>query len=143
MISKHETKSVACDLKSVEADGTFSGYASRFHVADLGRDLVLPGAFRESLTKRVVVQDAFRRLMWALIVARLAELALAVISVIKSVSAAILQWQAVDLGETKGRAESDAAHAEAARRAGERMQTIADQPETRDEIIKRLEEGSA
>lgn len=81
--------------------------------------------------------------MWALIVARLAEFALAVISVIKSVSAAILQWQAIDLGETKGRAESDAAHAEAARRAGERMQTIAGQPETRDEIIKRLEEGSA
>jgi len=40
--TKHETKSVACDLKAVEADGTFSGYASRFGVADLGRDLVLP-----------------------------------------------------------------------------------------------------
>lgn len=47
-----ETKSVACDLKSVEADGTFSGYASRFGVADLGRDLVLPGAFRESIAQR-------------------------------------------------------------------------------------------
>lgn len=52
MISKHETKSVACDLKAVEADGTFSGYASRFNVADLGRDLVLPGAFRESIARR-------------------------------------------------------------------------------------------
>jgi len=40
--TKHETKSVACDLKTVEANGTFSGYASRFGVADLGRDLVLP-----------------------------------------------------------------------------------------------------
>ncbi len=49
---KHETKSVACDLKAVEADGTFSGYASRFGVVDLGRDLVLPGAFRESLAQR-------------------------------------------------------------------------------------------
>jgi HK97 family phage prohead protease len=47
-----ETKSVACDLKAVEADGTFSGYASRFGVVDLGRDLVLPGAFRESLAAR-------------------------------------------------------------------------------------------
>jgi hypothetical protein len=81
--------------------------------------------------------------MWALILARLAELGLAVISVIKSVSAAILQWQAIDLGETKGRAESDAAHAEAARQAGDEMQTIAGRPATRDEIIKRLEEGSA
>jgi HK97 family phage prohead protease len=50
--TKLETKSVACDLKAVEADGTFSGYASRFGVVDLGRDLVLPGAFRESLTSR-------------------------------------------------------------------------------------------
>lgn len=81
--------------------------------------------------------------MWALLVARLAEFALAVISVIKSVSAAIMQWQAIDLGETKGRAESDAAHTEAARQAGERMQTIAERPTSRDEIIKRLEEGSA
>lgn len=47
-----ETKSVACDLKAVEADGTFSGYASRFGVVDMGRDLVLPGAFRDSLAAR-------------------------------------------------------------------------------------------
>jgi phage head maturation protease len=48
----HETKSVACDLKAVEADGSFSGYASRFNVVDLGRDLVLPGAFAESVARR-------------------------------------------------------------------------------------------
>jgi HK97 family phage prohead protease len=48
----HEIKSVACDLKSVEADGTFSGYASRFNVVDLGRDLVLAGAFAQSLRER-------------------------------------------------------------------------------------------
>jgi HK97 family phage prohead protease len=47
-----EQKAVACDLKAVEADGTFSGYASRFGVVDLGRDLVLPGAFAESLARR-------------------------------------------------------------------------------------------
>jgi hypothetical protein len=45
-------KSVACDLKSVEPDGTFSGYASRFNVVDLGRDLVLTGAFTQSLRER-------------------------------------------------------------------------------------------
>jgi HK97 family phage prohead protease len=50
--TRHEIKSVACDLKAVEADGTFSGYASRFGIADLGRDLVLPGAFRDSLAQR-------------------------------------------------------------------------------------------
>lgn len=47
-----ETKAVACDLKAVDADGSFSGYASRFGVVDLGRDLVLPGAFAESLARR-------------------------------------------------------------------------------------------
>jgi len=47
-----ETKAVACDLKAVEADGSFTGYASRFGAIDLGRDLVLPGAFTESLARR-------------------------------------------------------------------------------------------
>src|SRR5690606_40524826 len=47
-----ETKAVACDLKAVDADGSFAGYASRFGVVDLGRDLVLPGAFAESLARR-------------------------------------------------------------------------------------------
>jgi HK97 family phage prohead protease len=48
----NETKAVACDLKAVEPDGSFTGYASRFGVVDLGRDLVLPGAFAESLARR-------------------------------------------------------------------------------------------
>ncbi|ODA66842.1 Caudovirus prohead protease [Methyloligella halotolerans] len=33
----------------MQADGTFSGYASLFGRMDLGRDLVMPGAFAESL----------------------------------------------------------------------------------------------
>jgi HK97 family phage prohead protease len=48
----NETKAVACDLKAVDADGSFTGYASRFGVVDLGRDLVLPGAFGESIARR-------------------------------------------------------------------------------------------
>jgi len=48
----NETKAVSCDLKAVEADGSFTGYASRFGVVDLGRDLVLPGAFAESIARR-------------------------------------------------------------------------------------------
>ena len=47
-----EVKFAPVDLKSVEADGTFSGYASLFGQVDLGQDLVMPGAFRESLTAR-------------------------------------------------------------------------------------------
>ena len=39
-------------LSAVEADGTFTGYASLFNSADLGRDMVMPGAFRASLGKR-------------------------------------------------------------------------------------------
>jgi HK97 family phage prohead protease len=47
-----ELKFTALDLKRVEPDGTFSGYASLFGVEDLGRDVVLAGAFRDSLAKR-------------------------------------------------------------------------------------------
>lgn len=53
--------------------------------------------------------------MWALILARLAELGLAIASAIKSVSAAVIQWRAIALGRTEGRAESEAA----TRRGGE------------------------
>jgi HK97 family phage prohead protease len=47
-----EVKFAPVDLKSVEADGTFCGYASLFGEVDLGQDLVMPGAFRESLVAR-------------------------------------------------------------------------------------------
>lgn len=49
-----EVKFAPCDLKRVEADGTFAGYASLFGEVDLGKDLVMPGAFRESLRLRGV-----------------------------------------------------------------------------------------
>lgn len=47
-----ECKFAALDLKSVAADGTFEGYASLFNREDLGRDIILPGAFRDTLTRR-------------------------------------------------------------------------------------------
>ncbi len=47
-----ERKFARATLSSVEADGTFAGYASLFGRADLGRDMVMPGAFRASLKKR-------------------------------------------------------------------------------------------
>lgn len=47
-----ETKFARAALAAVEEDGTFSGYASLFGKADLGQDVVLPGAFRASLARR-------------------------------------------------------------------------------------------
>jgi HK97 family phage prohead protease len=36
----------------IDAEGRFAGYASRFGTLDEGGDVVLPGAFRRSLTRR-------------------------------------------------------------------------------------------
>ncbi|MGQ7792924.1 HK97 family phage prohead protease [Faunimonas sp. B44] len=51
---RRETKFAPADLTTVDADGTFSGYASLFGAADLARDVVVPGAFAASLRKRGV-----------------------------------------------------------------------------------------
>jgi HK97 family phage prohead protease len=51
-MTDHEHKFTPLDLKRVEPDGTFSGYASLFNTEDMGRDIVLPGAFRDSLRER-------------------------------------------------------------------------------------------
>jgi uncharacterized protein len=40
------------ELKSVTEDGAFEGYASLFNREDLGRDVIQPGAFRDSLAGR-------------------------------------------------------------------------------------------
>ena len=50
--SAPELKFTALDLKQVEPDGTFAGYASLFDTEDMGHDIVLPGAFRDSLRQR-------------------------------------------------------------------------------------------
>ena len=47
-----EVKFCALDLKKVALDGVFEGYASRFNREDLGHDVVLPGAFRDSIAER-------------------------------------------------------------------------------------------
>ena len=49
-----ETKLLAAPLAGVTEDGTFEGYASLFEVADLGKDVVAPGAFSASLARRGV-----------------------------------------------------------------------------------------
>lgn len=47
-----EVKFLSQPLAAVEPDGTFEGYASLFNVPDLGKDVVMPGAFAESLARR-------------------------------------------------------------------------------------------
>ena len=47
-----EVKFTALDLKGVEVDGSFAGYASLFHREDLAGDVVMPGAFTDSLRTR-------------------------------------------------------------------------------------------
>jgi HK97 family phage prohead protease len=47
-----ESKFLAQPPTRVRADGLFEGYASLFGIADLGRDVVERGAFRDSLLRR-------------------------------------------------------------------------------------------
>ena len=55
-------KSGSADASAfIDAEGHFEGYASVFGIADLGRDVVLPGAFRTSLTRR---SAAGVKLLW-------------------------------------------------------------------------------
>jgi HK97 family phage prohead protease len=49
---EREVKFVAQPVAVVGETGVFEGYASLFEVADLGRDVVAPGAFAESLARR-------------------------------------------------------------------------------------------
>jgi HK97 family phage prohead protease len=48
----HEVKYMALDLKGVDTDGSFEGYASLFHREDLAGDVVMPGAFADSIARR-------------------------------------------------------------------------------------------
>jgi HK97 family phage prohead protease len=47
-----EVKFAPLNLKQVDENGTFEGYASLFDRQDLGRDVIMAGAFAESLKKR-------------------------------------------------------------------------------------------
>lgn len=47
-----ETKFAPVDLKAVDTDGTFEGYASVFGAEDMAHDVVMPGAFAASLASR-------------------------------------------------------------------------------------------
>jgi HK97 family phage prohead protease len=47
-----EEKRAGALLSAVGLDGAFEGYASLFGLADQGGDVVMPGAFRQSLARR-------------------------------------------------------------------------------------------
>lgn len=47
-----EAKFLAQPIARIEPDGAFEGYASLFGIADLGKDVVDRGAFRDSLVRR-------------------------------------------------------------------------------------------
>jgi HK97 family phage prohead protease len=46
-----ETKRASISVASIDEEGMFEGYASLFNIADLGGDVVMPGAFTRSLRK--------------------------------------------------------------------------------------------
>lgn len=52
IIATLETKNLPGQISGLTQDGSFIGYASLFGVVDMGRDVVMPGAFRTSLEKR-------------------------------------------------------------------------------------------
>ena len=51
------------DIKSLEAEGTFEGYASVFNVLDGDQDRVAPGAFMEAMRK-AQEQNRWPKLLW-------------------------------------------------------------------------------
>jgi hypothetical protein len=73
---------------------------------------------------------------WLALAGALAKLA-------ASLAAALRDWKLLAAGAARGRAESDADHARSAAKQGQRMREIAGRPATRNDIDKRLEEGSA
>lgn len=56
---KYQTKNVQFELKNLNEDGTFSGYASTFGTVDLGLDVIEKGAFKKTLNERKNV-----RMLW-------------------------------------------------------------------------------
>lgn len=57
-----EIKRAATAVSRPTATGAFEGYASLFGLVDMGRDEIMPGAFRESLARRGPAQI---KLLWS------------------------------------------------------------------------------
>lgn len=54
-----ERKTLELEIKSIEEDGTFEGYANAYDVVDLGGDLVESGAFAKSISEHPSVPIMF------------------------------------------------------------------------------------
>jgi uncharacterized protein len=52
IVAGRERAFAPLDLKQVSEEGAFEGYASLFDLEDMGGDVVAPGAFRASLSRR-------------------------------------------------------------------------------------------
>ncbi|HUU67716.1 MAG TPA: HK97 family phage prohead protease [Methyloceanibacter sp.] len=59
-LPERDVKFAPVDLKSVEADGTFAGYASLFGTVDLGQDLVARGRLMPEVTRAREVLSLMR-----------------------------------------------------------------------------------
>ena len=53
-VPRHEVKFTSLDLKAVDTDGSFEGYASLFNKEDLAGDVVAAGAFADSIKAAIV-----------------------------------------------------------------------------------------
>ena len=61
VVGQRDVKLLAEPISAVAADGQCDGYASLFGVPDLGKDVIVPGAFAASLKRRGV---AGVRMLW-------------------------------------------------------------------------------
>jgi hypothetical protein len=72
---------------------------------------------------------------------------LALVTALAKLAGAVAKFfsdrQLIAAGKAEGRADSDRDHAQAASAAGAAMDKIAARPAGRDEMLKRLDEGSA
>lgn len=60
---KFETKcNKGFEIKSIDAQGKFSGYASVFNIEDSYKDIILPNAFKGTLKQRNISKDI--KLLW-------------------------------------------------------------------------------
>lgn len=50
--ARTETKRASLAFARVDEEGVFEGYASLFNIADLGGDVIMPGAFAQSLRRQ-------------------------------------------------------------------------------------------
>lgn len=61
-MSVKKTSQFSLQLKNIDKNGYFAGYASVFGVEDNHNDIILSGAFKKSLSKKATIKDI--KLLW-------------------------------------------------------------------------------